>query len=78
MCLAARTAPKGGGVDNIVTAIVMGVEKDAVAGEMRRIAEEKNMRAYLVNAQGVDDSELVVLIGSRLKRSGKKAANERT
>jgi uncharacterized ferredoxin-like protein len=75
MCLAARTAPKGGGVDNIVTAILTGADKDAVASEMRRIGEEQTMRAYLINAQDVDDSDLVVLIGTRLKRYGIKTCD---
>ena len=68
MCLAARTAPKGGGVDNIVSVLVTGAEKDTIAAELRRIAAAEGMQAYSLNAQDVDDSDVVVLIGTRLKR----------
>lgn len=75
MCLAARTAPKGGGVDGIVTAIVTGADKDRVADEMRRLGDEYRMRAYVVNAMAVDESELVVLIGTHLRRYGIKSCD---
>jgi uncharacterized ferredoxin-like protein len=75
MCLAARTAPKGGGVDGIVTAIVTGAEKSRIADEMRRLGEEHQMPAYQVNALDVDESELVVLIGTHLKRYGIKSCD---
>jgi len=68
MCVAARTAPKGGGVDNIVTAIVGKDTKDKVASEMRRIGESQSMKAYFLNSEQVDESEWVVLIGAILKR----------
>lgn len=68
MCLAARTAPKGGGVDNIVTAVIGKNMKDKLAVAMRRIGEEQGMEAYIINAKDVQDSDLVVLIGTKLKR----------
>jgi len=68
MCLAARTAPKGGGVDGIVTAILISEQKDAVANEMRRIGLEQGMHAYVLNAQDVEDAGLVVVIGTKLRR----------
>lgn len=43
MLVSARTAPKSGGVDDIVMAIVSGKEKDSLASEMEKIAEERNI-----------------------------------
>lgn len=69
MCLAARTAPKGGGVDNIVTGVVSGDTKDMLVSEMRSIDKElQNLRVYSLNADMVSISELVVLIGTKFKR----------
>ena len=38
MCAAARTAPKGRGMDNIVSAVVEGEEKNALARKMMETA----------------------------------------
>ena len=65
MIVSARTAPKSGGVDDIVTAIVSGTEKEALAAEMERIADERNLRRFIRDAKNVRDSEAVVLIGVR-------------
>ena len=46
MCLAARTAPKAKGMDCICTAILTGEEKEALAKEMDRIAQEQNMAFF--------------------------------
>jgi uncharacterized ferredoxin-like protein len=75
MCLAARTAPKGGGVDGIVTAVAGKAVKARLAAEMRKIGEEREMKAYLLNADQVDDSDWVVLIGTKLKRYKVKTCN---
>jgi uncharacterized ferredoxin-like protein len=75
MCLAARTAPKGGGVDEIATAVAGEAMKSRLAAEMRRIGEERKMKAYLLNADQVDGSEWVVLIGTKLKRYKVKTCN---
>jgi len=69
MCLAARTSPKGVGVDNIVTGVVSGSTKDMLVSEMRSIDKElQNLRVFGINADMVSISELVVLIGTRFKR----------
>ena len=75
MCLAARTAPKGGGVDTIATAVACKDTKERLAAEMRKIGAENNMKAYSLNSEQVDESELVVLIGARLKRYMIKTCN---
>jgi uncharacterized ferredoxin-like protein len=65
MLTAARTAPKSGGVDNIVACIVYDEDKDLIAKEMERIAEERKNEGFRRDARNVGDSEAVVLIGVR-------------
>ena len=69
MLAAARTAPKTAGVDDVVTVIVYGAEKDAVAGKMEEIAEERKIEGFKRDAKNVRDSFAVVLIGVRGDRS---------
>ncbi|MDR0596626.1 MAG: hypothetical protein LBG50_03700, partial [Clostridiales Family XIII bacterium] len=64
MAAAARTAPKGCGIDNIETVILDGEDKDALAAEMRKISEERNGQGpFSRDAGNVDNAEAVVLIG---------------
>jgi uncharacterized ferredoxin-like protein len=65
MLISARTAPKTGGVDDILTAIVSEAEKEHLAAEMEKIAEERKIESFKRDAKNVRDSELVVLIGVR-------------
>jgi len=68
MLISARTAPKSGGVDDILTAIVSGAEKEQLTVEMEKIAEERGIVNFKRDAKNVRDSELVVLIGVRGNR----------
>lgn len=71
MLVSARTAPKSGGVDDIVTAIVTGAEKEALATEMEKMAEERRISNFKRDAKNVRDSEAAVLIGVRgTRKSG--------
>lgn len=63
MAAAARTAPKGSGKDKVVTLIVSGVDKDALAEEMRKTAGEYGEDFIRRDAGNVDASHCVVLIG---------------
>ena len=65
MCAAARTAPKAKGVDNLVTLVVMGEDKDRLAREMSRVAEEHGIDFFARDAGSVDKSLAVVLLGQR-------------
>jgi uncharacterized ferredoxin-like protein len=65
MLLSARTAPKSGGADDILTAIVSGSEKESLAKEMDKIAKERNNSGFKRDADNVRNSEAVVLIGVR-------------
>lgn len=72
MCVAARTAPKGRGVDNLETAIVNGKVKDQLSAEMRRIAQESGAQFFERDANCIDKSPLVVLLGQKVKPMGVK------
>ncbi len=69
MCIAARTAPKACGIDQIVTAIVATPEdREALAAEMRRCAEEFSAPFFARDAQNLTNSHACVIIGSKLDR----------
>jgi len=63
MCIAARTAPKARGVDNIVTAIVYGEDLEKLAQEMEKLADELGYKFFIRDADNVRKSHAVVLIG---------------
>jgi uncharacterized ferredoxin-like protein len=71
MLISARTAPKSGGKDDILTLIVLGREKEAVAEEMDKIAEERKIEGFKRDAKNLRDSEAAVLIGVRGTKSFK-------
>lgn len=54
MLVAARTAPKSGGIDDILTLIVYGEEKDAVAERMEEIAEERKIEGFKRDAKTLE------------------------
>ena len=72
MCVAARTAPKARGVDNLVTMVVNGKEKEQLSAEMRRIAQESGMQFFERDANNLDKAAVVVLLGQKVKPIGVK------
>jgi uncharacterized ferredoxin-like protein len=70
MCAAARTAPKGRGIDYLQTMVVTGEEKEALAAEMDRLGVELNAPSFIRDAKNVRDSLAVVLIGTRYAQRG--------
>ena len=70
MLASARTAPKTAGIDDILTLIVYGEEKDAIAEKMNEIGEERKIDGFKRDAKNVKDSEAVVLIGVRNRSIG--------
>lgn len=76
MCVAARTAPKARGADNLVTAIlVAGPERDALAAEMRRYGEAAGAPFFARDAANLEAAPACVLIGTRLQRLGIPGCN---
>ncbi|MCK8825409.1 ferredoxin domain-containing protein [Fuchsiella alkaliacetigena] len=71
IAVAARTAPKGKGIDNLVTGIVGdGSEKEQLIEEMERLAEELEAPFFSRDAQNLADCEAVVLLGTKLGALG--------
>ena len=73
MCAAARTAPKARGADHIVSCILTGEEKDALADQMERMAQTLSYGFFLRDAQNVRDSQAVVLLGVQYGQRGLNA-----
>ncbi|MFI3305126.1 MAG: DUF2148 domain-containing protein [Rikenellaceae bacterium] len=65
MMTAARTAPKGKGVDIVEIAMAEGDDLSRLSAEMEVVAEETGMKFFLRDAGNVMESECVVLIGTR-------------
>jgi uncharacterized ferredoxin-like protein len=63
MALSARTAPKGKGEDFIEIKILVGNEKDIVAEDMFKIAQERNLPLFTRDGNNVKDSQAVFLVG---------------
>jgi uncharacterized ferredoxin-like protein len=69
MLVSARTAPKSGGIDDVLTALVLGREKELLADEMDKIGEERKISGFKRDAKNVRDSEAALLIGVRGAKS---------
>ncbi len=69
MVVAARTAPKAGGKDDILTAVVTGHEGEAIAREMEKIAAERNNPAWVRQAGIIRAADAIVIIGVRGTKS---------
>lgn len=70
MVAAARTAPKGSGKDTVRALILTGEEKDRLADEMRKAADEYKEEFILRDAGNVDSSPCIVLIAAITKPFG--------
>ncbi|WP_138263163.1 ferredoxin domain-containing protein [[Clostridium] hylemonae] len=74
MCVAARTAPKAKGVDEILTLVLTGEEKNLLADKMEemgvRYFKDKAFVWYGRDAENVRKSQAVVLIGARKSYRG--------
>ena len=65
MMSAARTAPKGCGVDNLEIAALGLSRLSRLARKMREIGERDSKAFFLRDADNVENSQAVVLIGTR-------------
>lgn len=74
MCAAARTAPKAHGKDAILTLVVTGEDKEALAKKMEEVGTremgDKMGSWYGRDAANVRSSQAVVLIGAEKTRRG--------
>lgn len=67
MMIAARTAPKGKGNDNLELAIVDGEDIVKIAERMKEISERENTTpAFARDADNILNAEVVLLLGTRI------------
>ncbi|MFO7979130.1 MAG: DUF2148 domain-containing protein [Bacteroidales bacterium] len=73
MVIAARTAPKGKGVDNMEMLILTANDVTLLAKKMKEIGEQENNEIFLRDAYNVlTSAEVVVLMGTRIQALGLK------
>ncbi|PKM41668.1 MAG: ferredoxin [Firmicutes bacterium HGW-Firmicutes-8] len=70
MCAAARTAPKGRGVDNIESLIVTDEELKSLAAEMRTWAEKTGAGFCARDAGNLDLVKVAVILGTTVQPLG--------
>ena len=71
MCLAARTAPKARGIDNIVTVILTDKEIEELSAKMVEIANTGyRTNTFLRDAECVKKATAIVLIGTKIATIG--------
>jgi uncharacterized ferredoxin-like protein len=70
ICAAARTAPKGRGLDLMTTAIVSGDEKDRLVERMHLIAERDGVAFFARDAENVRQAQLIILFATSKKPLG--------
>ena len=69
--IAAQTAPKGRGVDTLVIQPLTDKEKESVIAKMMEIGnKQENAAFFLRDAKNIEDSQAVVLIGTKTEVRG--------
>ena len=70
MMTAARTAPKGKGIDIIEVALITNEEIKQLSDTMIAMVEEHGMKFFLRDAGNILNAECVILIGTREQAQG--------
>lgn len=70
MMTAARTAPKGKGIDVIETAVVTDEEIKILSDKLIEMFEENGLKFFLRDADNILHAECIVLIGTREQTQG--------
>ena len=70
MMTAARTAPKGKGIDIIEVALVTGGDIKILSDKMIAMVEEHGMKFFLRDADNILSAECIVLIGTYEQAQG--------
>lgn len=70
MMTAARTAPKGKGIDIIETIIITDGEIEQLSAKMIAMVEEHGMKFFLRDADNILQAECIMLIGTREQAQG--------
>ena len=70
MMVAARTAPKGKGIDIIEMALVTDDDLRSLSDEMIKLADEKDLNFFLRDAENILQADVVMIIGTHQKSQG--------
>ncbi|OHE67261.1 MAG: ferredoxin [Treponema sp. GWB1_62_6] len=68
--MAARTAPKARGMDELIVTVVDGDDLERLADEMQRIGEARDVAFFTRDAKNIRTARMIVLIGVRNKTRG--------
>jgi uncharacterized ferredoxin-like protein len=72
MAVAARTAPKARGVDNLEIAIITGDTIQQLSKYMNLHGKKYNMAFFHRDAENISNSPVIILIGTHIKTQGLK------
>ncbi len=75
ICLAARTAPKTCGIDQILVRPATEDERRRLGEEMARIAQERQLAFFLRDSANIAQSPQVILLAAKGRRCGLKGCN---
>lgn len=75
MMTAARTAPKGKGIDIIEIAMVTGEDIQRLSDEMLKLAAETGFKFILRDADNILSAEAIVILGTRQQVQGLNCAH---
>lgn len=75
MMTAARTAPKGKGIDIIEMAMVTGEDIHQLSEEMLKVAAETGLKFFLRDADNILSAEAVVILGTGQQVQGLNCAH---
>lgn len=72
MMIAARTAPKGKGADNIVLALVDGQDIVAISQKLKEMGERYGVGSFVRDAENILHAPVVLLMGTKVEPLGLK------
>jgi len=70
MLIAAQTAPKARGIDNLIYGILTDHQKELVTLKMNEIGNKTNASFFLRDANNITQSNVVVMLGTKIKTIG--------
>jgi uncharacterized ferredoxin-like protein len=70
MLIAARTAPKARGIDNLEIALAESQTIEMISQKMKELGQEYDVPSFLRDAENILQSTVMVLIGTKIKTIG--------
>ena len=72
MLIAARTAPKGRGVDNMVLSLVEGEQIQKISERLKEMGKQYDVPAFVRDAENILCAPVMFLLGTKIKPMGLK------